>query len=257
LPQRLVLFSAADYLKRYPDLGSSTAIPAACDSAIRHFVTYGFDRGRIGAFDSYPVVFDFNYYVDAANNPDLNVLYSNGTLDQADIQIHWLRHGMEERRDGSAFFSIKDYQSRYGDVSELTPEQVLFQYVTAGQAERRLGKRDWAGPSAWSELNAKFQDSVVRAAPNDLVREFRAANGKLTTVIVKSPKWFKSPSEPLPSNVHVCNVTPRNGNNDWNTLTTFLTPQGVKPAAIWCASRPTASTIWCCRRINRRQRITS
>ena len=229
LPQRLVLFSAADYLKRYPDLGSSTAIPAACDSAIRHFVTYGFDRGRIGAFDSYPVVFDFNYYLDAANNPDLNVLYGNGTLDQADIQIHWLRHGIEERRDGSAFFSIKDYQSRYGDVSELTPEQVLFQYVTAGQAERRLGKRDWAAPSAWSELNAKFQDSVVRAAPNDLVREFRAANGKLTTVIVKSPKWFKSPSEPLPSSVHVCNVPPPNGNNDWNTLTTFLTPQGVKP----------------------------
>jgi hypothetical protein len=72
-------FSAADYLKRYADIGSSSAIPGACDSAIRHFATYGFNRGKIGAFDSYPGVFNFNYYVDAANNPDLNVLYGNGT----------------------------------------------------------------------------------------------------------------------------------------------------------------------------------
>jgi hypothetical protein len=222
-------FSAADYLKRYADPGSPFAIPGACDSAIRHFVTYGFNRGRIGAFDSYPVVFDFNYYVDAANNPDLNVLYGNGTWDQADIQIHWLQHGIAERRNASAFFNLKDYQARYRDVSELSPGQALYQYVTAGQAERRLGKRDWADPSEWSELVARSQDSVVTPAPNDLVREFRAANGKLTTVIVKSPKWFKSPSEPLPSSVHVCNVPPPNGDNDWNTLATFLTPQGVKP----------------------------
>ncbi len=222
-------FSAADYLKRYVDIGSSSALPGACDSAIQYFVAQGFNRGRIGAFDSYPIVFDFNYYVDAANNPDLNVLYGNGTWDQADIQIHWLQHGIEERRNASAFFSLKDYQARYRDVSELTPSQALYQYVTAGQVERRLGKRDWADPSEWSELVAKSQESVVTAAPNDLVREFRAANGKPTTVIVKSPKWFKSPSEPLPSSVHVCHVPPPSGNNDWNALTTFLTPQGVKP----------------------------
>ena len=222
-------FSATDYLTRYTDLGSSSTVPGACDSAIQHFVTYGFNRGRIGAFDSYPVVFDFNYYVDAANNPDLNTLYGNGTWDQADIQIHWLQHGIAERRNASAFFSLKEYQARYRDLSELTPSQALYQYVTAGQAERRMGKRDWADPSEWSDLVARLQESVVTAAPNDLVREFRAANGNPTTVIVKSPKWFQSPSEPLPSNVHVCNVPPPNGNNDWNTLTTFLTPQGVKP----------------------------
>lgn len=70
---------------------------------------------------------------------------------------------------------------------------------------------------------------MVKAAPNDLVREFTAANGKSTTVIVKSPKWFKSSAEPFPSSVHVCNVPPPSGNNDWNTLTAFLTPNGVKP----------------------------
>jgi hypothetical protein len=222
-------FSAADYLKRYPDLGLPPEMPGACDQAIRQFVTRGFNQGRIGAFDSYPVVFDFNYYVDAANNPDLNVLYGNGTWDQVDIELHWLQHGVEERRDSSAFFNIKDYQSRYSDVSELSPVRALFQYVTAGQAERRLGKLYWADPTEWKELVNKSQKSVVTAAPNDLVREFRAANGETTTVIVKSPKWFKSSSERLPSDVHVCDVPPPNGNNDWNTLTTYLTPSGVKP----------------------------
>jgi hypothetical protein len=221
-------FSATDYLKRYADQGLPSATPCACDTAIRDFVTYGFNRGRIGAFDSYPIAFDFNYYVDPANNPDLSALYNSGTWDKTDIWIHWLQHGIEERRNASAFFSISGYQSRYHDVSEFTPTQALFQYVTTGQEERRLGKINWGNPSEWSELVARSQDRVVTAAANDLVREFRAANGKPTIVIVKSPKWFKSPSEPLPATVHLCNVPPPNGDNDWNTVTTFLTPNGVK-----------------------------
>ena len=222
-------FSTADYVKRYPDLGLQAGVPGACYLAIRQFVTYGFNQGRIGAFDSYPVVFDFNYYVDAANNPDLNNAYSNGTWDQVDIQIHWLQHGIGERRAASSFFNIREYQARYVDTSELSPEMALYQYVTHGQAERRLGRKDWADPSEWNALVAKSQHSVVTAEPNDLVRHFAAANGKETTVIVKSPKWFRGPSEPLPPTVHVCNVPPPSGNNDWNVLTTFLTPAGVKP----------------------------
>jgi hypothetical protein len=221
-------FYSTDYLNRYPEPGLSPATVGACDYAIQQFVTNGFNQGRIGAFDSYPIVFDFNYYVDAANNPDLNTLYSDGTWDQVDLQIHWLQHGIEERRVASPFFSIKDYQARYSDVSGLRPERALFQYVTQGQAERRLGKIRWADPSEWNALVDTTQNSVVTAAPNDLVRNFTAANGKPTTVIVKSPKWFTSPSEPYPSTVHVCDVPPPNGNNDWMTLTTFLTPGGVK-----------------------------
>jgi hypothetical protein len=221
-------FYSTDYLNRYPEPGLPPATVGACDYAIRQFVTNGFNQGRIGAFDSYPIVFDFNYYVDAANNPDLNTLYSDGTWDQVDVQIHWLQHGIEERRVASPFFSIKDYQARYSDVSGLRPERALFQYVTQGQAERRLGKILWADPSEWNALVDTTQSSVVTAAPNDLVRNFTAANGKPTTVIVKSPNWFTSPSEPYPSTVHVCDVPPPNGNNDWTTLTTFLTPGGVK-----------------------------
>jgi hypothetical protein len=212
-----VSFYSTDYLNRYSDVKASPASPGACDYAIRQFVTDGFNQGKIGAFDSYPIVFDFNYYVDAANNPDLNKLYSDGTWDQVDIQIHWLQHGIEERRVASAFFSIKEYQSRYPDVAALCPERVLFQYVTQGQAERRLGRILWADPSEWNALVATTQEAVVTAAPNDLVRNFTAANGKPTTVIVKSPKWYTSPSAPYQSRVHVCNVPPPNGNNDWNT----------------------------------------
>lgn len=221
-------FSAADYLGRYPDLGLQSAVPGACDLAIRQFVTYGFNQGRIGTFDSYPIVFDFNYYVDAANNPDLSSAYNNGTLDQVDIQIHWLRHGIEERRAASQFFNIKEYQARYSDVSELSPEKALYQYVARGQAERRLGRKDWADPSEWNALVAKSQHGVVAAEPNDLVRKFTAANGNETTVTVKSPKWLRSPDEPFPATVRVCQVPPPSGNNDWNTLTTYLTPNGVK-----------------------------
>jgi parallel beta-helix repeat protein len=221
-------FYATDYLKRYPELGLSAMTPGACDSAIRQFVTYGFNQGRIGAFDSYPIVFDFNFYADAANNPDLNKFYSDGSWDQVDVQIHWLQHGIDERRVASAFFSVKEYQERYADVAGLRPERAIFQYVTEGQAERRLGRILWADPSEWSELVATTQGPVVTAAPNDLVRNFTAANGKPTTVIVKSPKWYISPAEPYPSSVHVCDVPAPNGNRDWATLTTFLTPGGVK-----------------------------
>jgi|GEM_PF-3239727 len=234
-------FYSTDYLNRYPEPGLSPASAGVCDYAIRQFVTYGFNQGRIGAFDSYPIVFDFNYYVDAANNPDLNKLYSDGTWDQVDLQIHWLQHGIEERRLASAFFSIKDYQARYSDVSGLRPERALFQYVTKGQAERRLGKILWADPSEWNALVDTTQNSVVTAAPNDLVRNFTAANGKPTTVIVKSPKWYTSPSTPYPSTVHVCDVPPPNGNNDWNTLTTFLTPAGVKVGCDVVRLRPNSS----------------
>jgi hypothetical protein len=221
-------FYSTDYVKRYPELGLSPASVGACDDAIRQFVTYGFNQGRIGVFDSYPIVFDFNYYVDATNNPDLNKVYGDGTWDQVDLEIHWLQHGIEERRVASAFFSIKDYQARYSDVSGATPARALYQYVTRGQAERRLGKILWADPSEWNALVATTQEAVVTAAPNDLVRNFTAANGKPTTVIVKSPKWYSSPSAPYPSTIHICDVPPPNGNSDWNTLTTFLTPQGVK-----------------------------
>lgn len=221
-------FYATDYLKRYPDLGLPSASPSACDSAIRQFVTYGVNQGRIGAFESYPIVFDFNYYVDAANNPDINQLYSSGTWDQVDVQIHWLQHGIEGLRGASAFFSIKEYQERYADVAGLRPERALFQYVTVGQAERRLGRILWADPSEWSALVDTTQESPVTPAPNDLVRSFTAANGKLTTAIVKSPTWYASPSTPYPSSVHVCDVPPPDKNNDWNNLTTFLTPQGVR-----------------------------
>ena len=221
-------FYSADYLSRYPDLQIPSQTPTACDLAVRQFVTYGFNQGRIGAFDSYPIIFDLNYYVDAGNNPDISQLYNSGIWDLVDVQIDWLQNGIADLRVASAFFSIKDYQARYPDVASLTPTQALFQYVTKGQAERRLGRIQWVDPSEWRALVDSTQNPVVTAASNDLVRTFTAANGQLTTVIVKSPTWYVSPSTPYPGSIRVCDVPPPNGNNDWDTLVTFLTPNGVK-----------------------------
>jgi hypothetical protein len=105
------LFNARDYLSRYSDLPKGDCVAAA-----RHFVVDGFNEGRVGAADSYWVVFDFNYYVDPAINPDLNKAYSTHVWDSADLEIHWLQHGIAEKRGGSAFFNVRDYQARYPDV---------------------------------------------------------------------------------------------------------------------------------------------
>jgi hypothetical protein len=86
-------FNARDYLNRNTDFSKGD-----CVSAAEHFVVAGFNEGRIGAIDSNWVVFDFNYYVDPANNPDLNKLYTSHTWGLAGLQIHWLQHGITERR---------------------------------------------------------------------------------------------------------------------------------------------------------------
>jgi hypothetical protein len=104
------LFYSRDYLNRYRDLAQD------CVAAIEHFVVAGFNEGRIGAGDTYWVVFDFNYYVDPANNPDLDKAYPR-VWDLVDIQLHWLQHGMAEGRGASPFFNVREYQSRYADVS--------------------------------------------------------------------------------------------------------------------------------------------
>jgi hypothetical protein len=54
--------------------------------------------------------------VDPAINPDLNKAYSSHVWDLTDLQIHWLQHGIAEKRSASAFFNVKEYQTRYADV---------------------------------------------------------------------------------------------------------------------------------------------
>ena len=71
-------FSASDYLARYPDLAHN------CLYAIQHYVTSGFNEGRIGAFEADARVFDLYYYV--ANNPDLGALFGNA--DPVPLQLH-------------------------------------------------------------------------------------------------------------------------------------------------------------------------
>jgi hypothetical protein len=183
------LFNARDYLNRYPDLAKGD-----CAAAVEHFVVAGFNEGRIGAADIYWVVFDFNYYVDPAHNGDLDKAYPR-VWDLVDIQLHWLQHGIAERRAASPFFSVSEYQARYRDVPR-DPARAIYDYVASGQAKGRMGRASWADPASWNALVQQTAPPVVTATPNDLVRSFTTARGAPVEVIVKSPAWYQASLSP-------------------------------------------------------------
>lgn len=183
-------FSARDYVGRYRDLAKYDCVAAA-----EHFVTAGFNEGRIGAADSYWVVFDFNYYVDAVNNSDLNKAYATHVWDQVDLQVHWLQHGIGEQRRASPFFSVGEYQARYPDAPR-DPARAISQYVATGQASGRLGRAAWAEPAAWSALVQGAAPPVVSATPDDVARSFTSVRGAPLKVVVKSPAWYRASLTP-------------------------------------------------------------
>lgn len=210
-------FYSRDYLNRYGDLAKD------CAAAVEHFVVAGFNESRIGAVDSYWVVFDFNYYVDPANNPDLDKAYPR-VWDLVDIQLHWLQHGIAERRRASPFFCVSEYQSRYSDVPR-DPARAIFEYVSSGQAKGRMGRAAWADPASWNALVQQTVPPEVSATPNDLVRSFTSARGALIKVIVKSPAWYQA-SLSLPwqqlNPDQICTVPPPTANDDLKMIQVYL-----------------------------------
>lgn len=212
------LFNSRDYLSRYSDLAKGD-----CVAAVEHFVVAGFNEGRIGAVDSYGVVFDFNYYVDPANNPDLDKAYPR-VWDMVDIQLHWLQHGIAERRGASPFFNVREYQSRYADVPR-DPERAIFQYVTTGLAKGRLGRVSWADPANWNALVQQAVRPEVSAIPNDVVRSFTSARGAPVKVVVKSPSWYQAELSPpwLKLNPEqICTVPPPTASDDLKMIQSYL-----------------------------------
>jgi hypothetical protein len=183
------LFDSRDYLNRYSDLGRGD-----CADAITHYVIAGFNEGRIGAADSYWVVFDFNYYLDPANNPDLDKAYPR-VWDLVDVELHWLQHGIAEGRGASPFFSVREYQARYREVPR-DPGKAISEYVARGQAAGRMGRASWADPASWNALVEEAARPEVSASANDLVRTFTSARGKPVRVVVKSPSWYEAALSP-------------------------------------------------------------
>jgi hypothetical protein len=213
------LFSARDYLNRYPDLPKSDCLAAA-----EHFVVSGFNEGKIGSVDSYWVIFDFNYYVDQAINPDLNKPYANHTWDLADLQIHWLQHGIAERRGASAFFNVREYQSKYPDVPH-DPARAISHYITTGHPLGRLGRASWADPAAWNALVQQTAPQDVGATPNDVERSFTSARGAQVKVVVKSPTWYRAALSPAWKELNpdqVCIVPVPTANDDQKMIQSYL-----------------------------------
>ncbi len=213
------LFNARDYLSRYSDLPKGDCVAAA-----RHFVVNGFNEGRAGAADSYWVVFDFSYYVDLAINPDLNKAYSSHVWDMADLQIHWLQHGIAEQRGASAFFNVKEYQARYPDVPR-DPARAIAQYVTAGQAKGKLGRALWADPTAWNALVQQTAPPQIAATANDVKRTFTSARGVPVQVVVKSPGWYRAAHSPPWKELNpdqICIVPVPTARDDRTMIQSFL-----------------------------------
>lgn len=212
------LFYSRDYLNRYTDLTKGD-----CVAAIEHFVVAGFNEGRIGAVDSYWVVFDFNYYVDPANNPDLDKAYPR-VWDLVDIQLHWLQHGIAERRGASPFFDVREYQSRYPDVPR-DPARAIFEYVVKGQSDGRMGRAAWADPASWNLLVQQTAPPEVSATPNDLERSFTSARGARVKVLVKSPAWYQAALSPPWQKLNpdqICTVPAPTASDDLNLIQSYL-----------------------------------
>ena len=213
------LFNARDYTSRYSDLPRGDCVAAA-----EHFVVAGFDEGRIGAVDSYWVVFDFNYYVDPTNNPDLNKAYSSHAWDLTDLEIHWLQHGIAERRGASAFFNVKEYQARYPDVPR-DPARAISQYVSDGQAKGRLGRALWADPSTWNALVQQAAPPHIDVTSNDVERSFVSARGLPVQLVVKSPSWYRASLSPTWKELdldQVCNVPAPTASDDRKMIQSYL-----------------------------------
>ncbi|MGA2814070.1 MAG: hypothetical protein ABSG16_21940, partial [Candidatus Acidiferrum sp.] len=211
-------FNAHDYLNRYKDLASGDCVAAA-----QHFVVAGSNEGRIGAFESYWAIFDFDYYVDPANNPDLNKAY-NHPWDLVDLQLHWLQHGISERRDASPFFHVREYQARYPEVPR-NPAQAIEQFVAAGLSEGRFGRATWADPAKWSTLVHDAVRPERTATANDAVRTFMSAGGTPMKVLVKSPSWYDSAASPPWQKLkaeEVCTVPAPTAGDDQKLIQGFL-----------------------------------
>jgi len=221
------LFYSRDYLNRYGDLAKGD-----CLAAIEHFVVAGFNEGRIGAADSYWVVFDFNYYLDPANNPDLDKAYPR-VWDLVDIQLHWLQHGIAERRGASPFFNVREYQSRYADVSH-DPARAISEYVADGQSKGRMGRAAWADPASWNTLVRQAVRPEVTATANDVVRSFTSAQGARVAVVVKSPAWYEAALSPPWQKLNpemVCTVPPPTASDDLKLIQGYLDRMATGNAA--------------------------
>ena len=212
------LFYSRDYLNRYGDLAKND-----CANAVEHFVVAGFSEGRIGAADSHWVVFDFNYYVDPGNNGDLDKAYPR-VWDLVDVQLHWLQHGIAERRGASPFFNVREYQARYADVPR-DPAKAISEYVARGQAAGRMGRAAWADPASWNALVQEAVRPEVPATGNDVLRTFTSARGKPVKVVVKSPSWYEATLSPPWSKLkpeEICTVPPPTASDDRQDIQSYL-----------------------------------
>ena len=136
-------FNVYNYRARYADLMDWL------DNDLRSYYIHYKDHGKAEGRDAssycrltrykgqdYSVVYGYDYYIQ--NNEDIRNLY--GYNDYLTIQ-HFVEHGMEEGRQGSAEFNAFIYRERYKDLLALwgnDMRQYYYHYKDYGKAEGRI-----------------------------------------------------------------------------------------------------------------------
>ena len=131
-----VFFEPGEYLKIYPDLLSAYGSTGYLN-AVLHYVSDGaIAEQRIGSYAGNSLVFDSTLY--RALNSDL------AAMDDAQLGMHWLYHGVSEGRRANLSFNAKEYLELYPDLNSAYGSTGYFSaiqhYVTHGfPVEHRQG----------------------------------------------------------------------------------------------------------------------
>lgn len=121
-----------------------------------HYIEVGKAEGRPGIYDDevegnrnpdkvdgptkyglvdYAPVYDYDYYI--THNDDVRRSYGQS---QDKVLQHFVRHGMDEGRQGNADFNVFGYKSRYGDLRAAFGDNLkeyYLHYINHGKAEGR------------------------------------------------------------------------------------------------------------------------
>lgn len=125
-------FHFNEYLSLHPDLEVFRHVP---QSAAGHFVMDGINEGRLATVRTNPMVYDFVSY--RTINWDL------ASWPKHELDVHWIKHGIDEARQGNSLFWSRTYLARYVELGAWlgqNPGRAIDHYVLSGWLQGLSGK---------------------------------------------------------------------------------------------------------------------
>ena len=184
-------FDADFYLKRYPDVLTSSLSP------LEHFLSFGCAEGRFPRADFDPSFYGLQYADELSgrnpfehwisegkakgyaghpwiSSPDIDetalmraefdeLYYARNNSDVAkegfDLFAHFLNHGWRESRDPNEWFSVDDYLEMNPEIG-ATGLNPFSHYVVIGKAENRLARKKRTASNRAGEVDAFIYATV-------------------------------------------------------------------------------------------------